>query len=593
MKNISLLLIINIMFLDSIIAAESDSTIEKKGSKKIIEKKEKKSETISARESKKSNLDKNTTENETNSSKKIDSKYGNRDEKKKILENIEWQVRLFSDGNFFNNADLRELDESSDSAIDNTDDKISFAVTGFELSFFLPLTYYLECNISLYKIGVWGNDQLGYADDRSTEPGNPSGTHPLSFNKELNIETYFLRSRNTELSLAIGRQPFEIGGIERDYIFKDILDAVVLKYNYKYLGIFDVLLFDWYWQGANVTDVNYVNYIKENEDQTDNFDGDVNTIRYGFIYTSGNLINWGDDIRDNDRSSQLWSKIKLYSFINDYGASLNGTTDRTKGGISGNFADNDFVNIFGSRFLFNFQIIHFYGDFTRSLGIDRKAKGYANKNNDVDTDGNAFGTGVEIRPMNLDSLKKNLNISKNSFSMVIKLNYFQADGLRYGKDGKLKSHGFTGFKGDHTGGLLMNQYYGFHPCAYTGNDSIDNFPHNQDRKSGTRVIRGGMEVTFLTEYTIGGDIWHYQDMGQSSSTEFKHIRNYSQKRLGKILGTEFDLFFQYMFNKYLTFHLTGAVFYPGNFYETPGLNLSDPYGKEKMYGIQGGFELIF
>lgn len=524
-------------------------------------------------------------------------------EKKALLDRMQWRLSFFTDGAGFNNADLRELDESNDAAIDFTDDRRSFAVSGFDMGFYFPLTDDLAFNLSFFKIGFWGHDQLAGRDVNNNNSKNPFGANPINIGNEFNIDLFLYHSRHQNVNLIVGRQYFGIGGIPStsDYIQDDVLDAVVLKYSHWLAGQFDFLLFDYFWQGSDALEVNYVTYVSGDNEKVDNFDGDVNTVRYGLVYGTPNLLDWGGKPVDYEKNRlDMWLQTKLYTYLADYGAGNEGGSDRTNLGATDNFADNDYVQMFGGRLLYNMDLMLFYADYAISKGRDRKAhtlgEGLKKKNVDVDTDGKAITVGTLLRPLEFKPARlalKTIPVVKD-ISLDIHTDFFLSDGATFDKDGNQTSHGFVGFKGAQAGGILLDKYYGLHPSAYTDDDGIDDWPHDRDRKAGTQMIHFGYEIGYLGKFFFNNHFWMLKDTGSSDITNPQNRSDFAQaNRLGKDMGMEMDFGLRYTHNKYLQFYAIYGVFKPGPFYESSAIVESAPAGNTTMSGGIIGARLVF
>ncbi len=115
----------------------------------------------------------------------------------------------------YDNLDFRALDESSDQAILDSDDRGRLAFTGAALDVRHQVDDHTEVAVSTSFRGLWGNDQIG-----TTTP----------FGGWIYFNNLYLRAFTADdgPSLTIGREYFEIGGLAGtpDYILADVLDYV-------------------------------------------------------------------------------------------------------------------------------------------------------------------------------------------------------------------------------------------------------------------------------------------------------------------------------------------------------------------------------
>lgn len=78
------------------------------------------------------------------------------DEKKAMIERIQWKLNFWTSFNYFNNGDLRVLNEQNQTSIEETDNKIYFMVTGVELDAFFPIHPRLDFRVDVWRAGFSG-----------------------------------------------------------------------------------------------------------------------------------------------------------------------------------------------------------------------------------------------------------------------------------------------------------------------------------------------------------------------------------------------------------------------------------------------------
>ncbi|HNL09094.1 MAG TPA: alginate export family protein [Turneriella sp.] len=522
---------------------------------------------------------------------KRENVFGDKQDKDAILKRMEYQIGFIAEGAGFNNTDLRRLDESTVATIQNTDDKMTLAFSRFYVNMFFPLTDDLYFRVDIFKNGFWGHDQLGGSSSNNSSSSTPVGADPFNFG-ELHLHYVIFKNDRHDLSLKIGRQFFEIGGEVYDYFLKDYLDAVTFNYASSRLGGFRIMAFDAFQLGADPTlHANYVRFFSHDNQRVRYFDGDTNVLRAGFVWDSRNLLNWKGPLTGDLLQN------KIYAFGARYGAVSRGGSDRSNLGASGNFADNDYNMMFGTRFLFNLPrkryIIKTFADAAVSTGIDRRLPTAANESQDVDTNGYAFGGGGSFE---LPRVIPSLDLDLNADGMYV-------SGSKYNENGIQTSHGFTSFKGSRLGGIIMSRFYGVRPSSYTDSAGISDFPHDYERKAATAFAHLGVGTTLWQKLRFGLDYWLAVDTGSSAlyaqarangtTSSITSVVLKAQDRLGKVLGHEVNFSADFAVNRYWTLYFRAGVFLPGNFYSTPGVITDTPFGTDNAMGVQLGSKLIF
>ena len=451
---------------------------------------------------------------------------------------------LRSEVHAFENLDLQNLDESTDQAIINTDDRATFAYSSiFARANYRP-TSDLELNIAFGHNGLWSEDQLG-RDARALGV--------LLFNELAFTYTPF-DTEGLKFSTSIGRQPFRIGGVPRDYILDDVLDCAVLQLDLAAAGRIRVLAADFY-TSNDLPSAAFVRYVG-GQTAVLGLRGDTYTFRSGAVY-------------ENENAALDGLVAKAYGFYADLGGGPIDETgaDLSYGGSLGNFSDNDWAAVLGARVAYDLKLgesgnVNLYGEFSHSEGIDRKetvAK-------DVAISGNAFGGGLVFA----------WDIPKTA-TFELAADFYHFDGAQYGDDGLETERGFVSFKGRQVGGLNLDRYAGWHPSAYVGSGGVEHQPNAIERIAGTEVLHAGAKLTLMERATLSVDFWSLTDtrttdvdLGALAQIEppFGYSREEfaAQERSGTALGAEIDVALSYRFNQLLTGYATWGTFLPGDTY---------------------------
>ncbi len=441
----------------------------------------------------------------------------------------------------YGNLDFRELDESSDQAILDSDDRGQLAFTGAALDVAHQIDDHTSVAVSASFRGLWGGDQIGAV--------TPYGGW-LYFNN------LTVRASTTAEgpSLTVGRQYFEIGGLAGapDYALADVLDYV--RGDLPIAGFGHITLIP-----ANLVAVSgddagpdFLSYVGQSSDPIYNLRGARATLRTGGVVAM-------------DETS-LPIDGTAYAFFTKIGAKGTGA-DISYDGELGNFADKDWVANAGIRAQGEFGIVKPFAHFDFSTGADRKEL----TAQDADAYGFAWGAGVNLRGQKEDD-------TGDTSGFDGELTYFDCLGAAYAENGLLYSHGYVSMKGRQAGGLLMNRYLGWHPSAYVGTEGIADTPHEPDRKSGTRLLHAGVDVELSGPLGFGIGWWLAQDTGvtylaESALDTIQPPYGYSRSefaaefRLGKTLGQELDATISAEVTPSLDLLATGGILLPGAFYE--------------------------
>jgi len=455
----------------------------------------------------------------------------NLDVTKKLQYNFGFEAQWYE----FNNLDFRPLDESSDQAILDSDDRGSFAFTGLNASLGYRIDEHTRFVLGVSERGLWGNDQFGDVNkylgwvyftsayvDLSTKGDNP-------------------------VRFRVGRQFFTIGGLPaKEFVFLDIVDGVRVDIPLGKVGYIAALPIEVPSLATSNDHANFVSYIGQGQSAPFRFRGDTITRRYGAVLVLDHLVDNLD--------------ARAYGFYTDIGAMGSGS-DITYHGQLGNFSDNDWTANFGVRASYEAGPITPFATFDVSRGIDRKELVAS----DVNSNGLAWYLGAD------------LTVGDDS-GVRARATYFDSLGPAYLSNGLEYSHGYVGMKAQQVGGTLADRFMGWHPTAYVGGYGVDNTPNNIDRKSGTRAIHGsvGYDLPQVFGFRVG--YWFLQDTGitrldisqlNTIDPPYGYSREefFAESRLGKVLGQEADLDLDFRVNDHVHIHANGAILLPGAYYK--------------------------
>ena len=455
---------------------------------------------------------------------------------------VRWNAGFETEYYSYDNLDFRPLDESSDQAILDSDDKSTFAFTGARFELGYRVDPHVDFVVAASHRGMWGNDQVGNT--------NMFGGW-MYFNS---LYTEYSTGENGEgVRVRVGRQFYRMDGLAgaRDFVLADVLDMVRVDlplHDKLELTLIPINVMS---TSSGNDGADFVSFIGQSAVETFNFNGDLMTRRYGGTLT----------LRDAGPITAVG-----YGYYTDIGAAGTGS-DITYDGLLGNFTDNDWVANFGVRAQARFGPVTPYAHFDGSAGIDRKEVVAT----DVNTNGIAYGGGVRVDTTNPEE-------EKGGF--VGEASYFDAYGPAYGEDGLQYSHGYVGMKAQQAGGTLLNRFLGWHPTAYIGLFGVTDNPQDQSRKSATQVVHARAGYEFDAGLGISAAWWMMRDSGLTflsfdrldqitppfgySRSEFR-----AQERLGKVLGNEIDLDLTYAVNRGLTVYGNAAYVIPGAFQAVP------------------------
>lgn len=501
-------------------------------------------------------------------------------EKPEAVEALELEFNITSEFHAGDNADFRPLDESSEESRLDSDDKYRLGYTSISGDVEYEVLDDVEIEVGAVHSGLWGSDQIG----------SVNAFMNFLYFYNLNLEWDIVDVPDFELSAKMGRQSFEIGGADEDYFLRDILDAVTIEAEGpEQIGSLRILALDFFTGGR--PDLNFSRYLA-GQDQVQNFRGETATLRTGAVYENTGLVEG--------------LEVRAFGFWADIGSQGSGS-DRTYGGRTGNFTDNDYNWMAGTRIGYTFEgdgvEVGGYGEFARSGGIDRRNEREGEY--DITADGNAFGAAVHGA---FDVGRSTIDVNGQ---------FFRADGGNYAEaNGVQFNHGFVGFKGSQTGGLAADRNLGWHPSAYTG-WGLENRPHDKARKSGTQLLHAGIGYDFDDRVGLDLDAWYFTDTNQTNfdveradevaeagllPTGYTGSELEAQERFGRHLGTELDATLSYAPNEMLRIYALGTLFMPGEFYEIEideiagdqlGAPGSDPDQLRNFWSVVGGATVTF
>jgi len=476
----------------------------------------------------------------------------------------------------FDNLDFRALDESSDQAILDSDDRGSLAFSGAALDLAYDVDPHTTVAVSTSFRGMWGNDQIGQVS---------------AFNSWLYFNNLYVNAHTTKggPSLTVGRQYYEIGGLAgtADYVLADVVDWVRADIPLAGVGTLILVPVNMVAISADDSGPDFANYIGQSDDPVFNLRGDRATRRHGAVLQADRLSSTVD--------------LRGYVFYTDVGARGTGA-DISYDGELGNFADNDWILNAGVRGMARVLDgkLQPYAHFDFSTGRDRKEL----VAQDVDHYGFAWGGGLAYRGQTVeDDAKPN-----DKRGLDAQLTYFDCLGPAYAENGLQYSHGYTSMKARQVGGLIMNRYLGWHPTAYLGTDGVADSPNETDRKAGTRVLNAGVDVGLPGPVSVGLGWWMAQDTGVTYLSEsalatltppygYSRAEFAAELRHGQTLGQEIDATVAGHLTSVLDLLAVGGVLLPGAFYQTEiervagsALGATDP---RMAWGVSGGTRVRF
>lgn len=502
--------------------------------------------------------------------------------------------RLTVEGSFetrwyeYSNLDFRPLDESSDQAILDSDDRGGFPFTGASMGLTYEVEPGVEFSFAGSHQGLWGDDQIG----------NNSAFGGMLYISNLHVEFTPKPNAEAPLRLQVGRTNYKLGLLADapDYILRDVLDFAMVEVPIG-VGTLEIIPVNVISQTDN-DGLDFVQYMGQSQLPTFNFRGDTMMRRHGGVARLDELPGPVDAL--------------AYGFYTVIGAGVSAPddglfstgTDITYQGLLGNFTDGDWVANFGLRAsAVELDVVRPYAHLDVSRGVDRKELIAV----DADTNGLAWGAGVQVvtgDEVDADGARLPATQSRG---VRARAGYFDAFGPAYDQNGMLFSHGYVSMKGDQAGGVLFNRFLGFHPTAYVSLFGVTDTPHDQERRSGTRVLDASFAYDF-GKPSVKASWWFLQDTGLSAlnlsrldqvDPPFGYSRDAmrAQERLGLAIGQEINLDASYAVTDHVSLFTGGGLILPGPYYQVEvarvagdALGSADP---AMPWGAHGGLTVGF
>ena len=160
-------------------------------------------------------------------------------------ERLRFKARATSSVHGLENLDFRDIDETSDRAILDTDDRRLFGHSDIVATLGYRASERSFLNLQVKYDAIWKDEQLGRTE---------GSTGDLNF-YQLNLVHFLSGAANNKgecaekgtcIRLVVGRQPFQIGGLNRDYMLKGSIDGVTLDFDLDKNQKLRVLLVDFF-----------------------------------------------------------------------------------------------------------------------------------------------------------------------------------------------------------------------------------------------------------------------------------------------------------------------------------------------------------
>lgn len=446
------------------------------------------------------------------------------------------EVRGAGDVVSYDNADLRDRDESSVPAITESDDRTTYGRTDLDISAVFRPSSAVTIDATLDTSASWG----GSAGDSRVRLGAASVT----------LEP--IQTDDFKLSLRAGRQRFAIGGAPRDYYMSGMVDGFTVDAEVVDILTLRLLPFDFFY--PNETPESRNTAIRPGAGSATGMRGETNTYRMGAVLQSVDQLVDGLDLR----------LFFMHATIaGNYGPGSG--ADISEGGLLGNFRDRDYQQLLGFRGGYGTEFsngIFFdsFAEFAMSNGIDRKEATSV----DIDGSGTAFGLGIDY------------GYATDNFSAGIVADWHRMSGAQYSVNGLEFQRGFTSMYGDTIGGLASGRIAGMRGSSSLSRYGVLHNPEDVDRNAGTDFLHVALEFEFDdTELSLG--FWTYKDTRESgfdqdtldtiqpppehSREEFEALR-----RSGLALGKEIDIELRQGIEGFGHLFARGGVFLPGEYY---------------------------
>ncbi len=444
----------------------------------------------------------------------------------------------------FDNADLAELDESNNDAIQDTDDRTTFGRTFVELTAIAQPVDAVTLDLTLDAFGSWGSS----SNDSSVALGAASASIDV-------VDTDTFR-----LGVRAGRQRFGIGGAPRDYYLNGMVDGFTFDAEVVDILTLRVLAFDMFHPQERPEFGGDVLFARPQGEVPRGQRGETNTYRTGAVLQTVDQLVEGLDVR-------------AFFFHATVGGTSreNGTgSDISEGGLLGNFRDRDYQRLFGLRAGYSAGLLEDemltiggFAEFARSSGVDRKES----TGIDIDTSGNALGLGLE------------LDVELGDGRIGFNGDWHRMDGAQYSVNGLEFQRGFVSMFGDRIGGLASGSIASMRPSASLSRFGVLHNPDDVDRNAGTDFTH--LELTGGYQgFNVSVGLWLFADTRSSNFDQStlatiepppEHSREEfaAQVRTGLALGQELDIKVSQSFQEFAELFVRGGVFMPGDYYALP------------------------
>ncbi|MCX7821019.1 MAG: hypothetical protein N2258_05010 [Brevinematales bacterium] len=443
--------------------------------------------------------------------------------------NVDFDIHSF----VCNNADLRNIDETSYKTVQYTDDFFYLMYANLYLKYLFK-NEFLSLYTKISRPFFFGNDEAA-----------------KSYQSFIIENLYADITIINNLKLKAGRYKFKTFEDESipDYVYSDTIDSISINYS-----IFDFIkitaLVDFF--ALNSPDYAYdVKINRENSIQY--FNGDVNIIK------SGGLINFGT--RFDSEWIRLLS-ISPYFFYASIGAvnseqNKTGGNEKTLKGTLGNFSDGDYLMVGGLNSYINSQYYKLGLQIAYSYGKDIK---------------DPYTPDVTISGILLSGL---LRLMWDIFYCEIVSIY--SEGGKVDKNGNWQNYGFISMKGERVGGYIFKDIYGIYPSGIIDYDGINFLPFERSRRAATISLKTEVGITnlkllnfetntlFLNLYV---DSWFHWD-NNLSEIDFSNLNTTTLehfKRLQKFMGIENDIKISIELNQQFELGIFGGIFWSYDFF---------------------------
>ncbi|OHD54859.1 MAG: hypothetical protein A2Y33_15905 [Spirochaetes bacterium GWF1_51_8] len=467
------------------------------------------------------------------------------------------------------NGDLMNTDGSSYATVEDTDDEFFLGFSEIGVSAEVQVLDYIFIEAEISRPGYWGNDSL--------TTGSPyNAFYVWTLYSKFDIAQAVFNTKAMALDFIIGRQPVAIveSEVHNNYVLDDTLDAFLLNFEMKDMGIGAALFLDFFSLNSPNGDI-YTLKSPRHDYTVPYFNGDVN------IFKAGLVPYWKMTGSAADAVKTL--AVSPYFLFSRVGATGDGTYnmggyERSRIGTEGNFADNDWLMIAGADILFEMDGVSLFFEGAYSFGIDRKSTDKPN----VDI------SGVMLHFSGEADILEWLNFGAE---------FVYSSGATTDKYGNYLNYGFVSMKGDKVGGYIFRNYYGIYPSAYVNYSGIDFNPIEAKHKAPIMAASAklGIENLDLSGVAPGKqglnasiEGWFYMDTSATSmDTNIILPANiYDELRLGRMMGIEIDLAVSYVFSQgVFEVGLEGGMFIPGPFYAYYASLEEAPYGNQPAYGV--------